>query len=54
MSPNPQETTDFVTFTEEIFNERLHFLCSVTTFTSGMKPVNASLKLLLLFDSLSG
>ena len=28
MRPNPQETTDLVTFTEEIRNEQLHFLCS--------------------------
>ena len=26
MLPNPQETTDLVTFTEEIFNRKLHFL----------------------------
>ena len=25
-----QETVDLVTFTEEILNEKLHFLCSVT------------------------
>ena len=29
MWPNPQEATDFVTFTEEILNGKLHFLCSV-------------------------
>ena len=29
MRPNPQETTDLVTFTEEILNGKLHFLCSV-------------------------
>ena len=28
MLPNPQETADLVTFTEEIPNEKLHFLCS--------------------------
>ena len=28
MSPNQQETADLVTFTEEILNEKLHFLCS--------------------------
>ena len=28
MWPNPQETTDLVTITEEILNEKLHFLCS--------------------------
>ena len=28
MWPNPQETADLVTFTEEILNRKLHFLCS--------------------------
>ena len=28
MWSNPQETADLVTFTEEIFNRKLHFLCS--------------------------
>ena len=28
MWPNPQETADLVTFTEEIPNGKLHFLCS--------------------------
>ena len=29
MKPNPQETADMVTFTEEILSGKLHFLCSV-------------------------
>ena len=29
MWPNPQETADLITFTEEILNGKLHFLCSV-------------------------
>ena len=29
MWPNPQETPDLVTFTEEILNEKLHFFCAV-------------------------
>ena len=29
MRPNPQETANFVTFTEEILNGKLHFFCSV-------------------------
>ena len=29
MWPHPQENADLVTFTEEILNEKLHFLCSV-------------------------
>ena len=28
MLTNPQETADLVTFTEEILNGKLHFLCS--------------------------
>ena len=28
MWPNPQEAAHLVTFTEEILNEKLHFLCS--------------------------
>ena len=28
MRPNPQEIEDLVTFTEEIVNGKLHFLCS--------------------------
>ena len=29
MWPNPQVPADLVTFTEEIINGKLHFLCSV-------------------------
>ena len=29
MQPNLQETADLVTFTEEIHNGKLHFVCSV-------------------------
>ena len=29
MRPNSQKTADLVTFTEEILNGKLHFLCSV-------------------------
>ena len=32
MGPNQQESEDLVTFTEEIRNEKLHFLCSVVKF----------------------
>ena len=31
MWPNPQETKDLVTFTEEILNRKFHFLCSDST-----------------------
>ena len=30
MWQNPQETANLVTFTEEILNGKLHFLCSIT------------------------
>ena len=30
MWPNPQETADLVTFTEEILNAKMYFLCSVS------------------------
>ena len=29
MWPNPKEAADLVTFTEEILNGKLHFLCSL-------------------------
>ena len=32
MCPNPKETADLVTFTEEILNGKIHFLCSAITF----------------------
>ena len=34
MWPNPQETVDLVTFTDEILNEILHFWCSVPSIAS--------------------
>ena len=34
MWPNPQKTANLVTFTEEILNEKLHFLCSVCSLFS--------------------
>ena len=33
MLPNPQDTADLVTFTEEILNGKLHFLCSLMPVT---------------------
>ena len=29
MWPDPQQTADLVTFTEEILNRKFHFLCNV-------------------------
>ena len=34
MCLTPHETADLVTFTEEIFNGKLHFLCNVRTESS--------------------
>ena len=34
--PNPQETADVVTFTEEILNEKFLILCSSTTSCKGV------------------
>ena len=31
MLPNPQEIANLVTFTKEILNGKLHFLCSVSS-----------------------
>ena len=36
MWPNPQETPDSVTFTEEILNGKLHFLCSGLHVVTGL------------------
>ena len=34
MWQNPQETADLITFTEEILNGKLYFLCSETATTT--------------------
>ena len=41
MWPNPQFPTDLVTFTEEILNGKLHFLCSLGYFPR-IQPVQTS------------
>ena len=41
MWPNPEETADLVTVTEEILNGKFHFLCSeviTTYYISGTQP----------------
>ena len=43
MWPNPQDTSDLVTFTEEIPNGKLHFLCCALTvgeFLHDYKQIN--------------
>ena len=42
MWPNPQGTSDLVTFTEEILNDKLHILCSVTVFYAVKFPDSPS------------
>ena len=39
MRPNPQETADLVAFTEEILNEKLHFLCSEQASKHALKNI---------------
>ena len=34
MRPNPQETADLVTFTEEIYNGKLHFCAVINTYVN--------------------
>ena len=43
MRPNPQETAGLLTFTEEILNEKIYFLCSARVLAL---PMNV----LLIFD----
>ena len=37
MMPNTQETADLVIFNEEIFNGKLHFLCSFLESSHSVK-----------------
>ena len=39
MWPNPQENADLVTFTEEIVNGKLYFLCRVSTYENFSEKV---------------
>ena len=41
MWPNPQETEDLFTFTEEILNGKLHFLSSDSHLSLPMYPLSA-------------
>ena len=47
MLPNPQFTAYLVTFTEEIFNGKLHFLCSVVIKS---KIKNLYIELIILLE----
>ena len=46
MWPDPQETADLVTFTEEILNGKLHFLYSDIKEDKGMLKIVSDGKLL--------
>ena len=39
MWPNSQKTADLVTFTEEVLNGKLYFLCSVNSDISGITNI---------------
>ena len=49
MWPNPQETAYSVTFTEEILNGKLHFLCSVNSSLQGSSNFLHLLRVLQVF-----
>ena len=42
MWPNPQFCVDLVTFTEEIINEKLHFLCIVPIAVTNISIMKVS------------
>ena len=48
MWPNPQETEDLVTFTEEILNGKLQFLCSADIISIRVQSFNHRVTHLLL------
>ena len=52
MWPNPQETADLVTFTEEILNGKLHFLCSEYPLKVTLRETSNSGKSNLLLNLL--
>ena len=43
MWPNPQKTADLVTFTEEVLNGKLHFLCGGEVNSNIFKKIIAAL-----------
>ena len=51
MWPNPQDTADLVTYTEEILNGKLHFLCSVTLILLDTEKYSLVVSLLFLVTS---
>ena len=51
MWPNPQETSDLVTFTEEILNGELHFLCSNMIIKVTVQAIRSQAQQLSLIGS---
>ena len=45
MQPNPQETADLITFTEEILNGKLYFLCNVNDEVEPVKTFSSTIAL---------
>ena len=56
MWPDPQETVDLVTFTEEILDRKLHFMCSAISvfwsFLFGYRGVKYSFYRDLMLQSM--
>ena len=50
MWPNPQETADLASFTEEILNGKLHFLCSIAKSGDNQNNGNTTLFKYILFS----
>ena len=42
MQPNQQETADLITFTEEILNGKLYFLCNVNDEVEPVKTFSST------------
>ena len=42
MWPNPQFSADLATFTEEMLNGKLHFLCSVIYIKKGLSNIEVN------------
>ena len=53
MRLNPQKTADLVTFTEEILNGKLHFLCNDYSKISSLLAEDSLLEIHLLFHQFS-
>ena len=48
MWPNAQETTNLVTFTKEIHNGKIHFLCSDHSLTSWVPNANETFEKIIV------